>query len=608
MFFNFTASVPTGGIAGLNVIKSTRDTQETLLRTSTFVKREAEYFQENIAKVNSAEELVDDSRLLRVALEAYGLGDEFSKKAYIRQVLESDLSNPRSMANRIGDSRWQDFAKAFVKAEVSVPQPLNSGFGAKISVGAYSQELGKYVTDAQITAIDTKADKFREVMKNITTTDQLFMAKNKDALNFIKEAFGLTQDTASNEQIAGYLNAPNEYALNEDDSPVVPDAWKEARATLSFYNETYVLGTDAVTDKKSNSTKVIEEVVLGRYRQELSEKTGHFAYEQKKTEFIADMKAITSVDDFLANTSAVQFVKEAYNLINDTTDTATVKTYLTSPTDAGVPDAWKAVREKLGFYEVDPLENITTTMLNTITKRHEDFNVGYLDNIAKFNRFKKEADYFELSIGLVSSNQDIVADGRTLRFALSASGLGSESLNSQKALKVLEGDYEFKNTTTDAKWREFRNNFSFSVAENNLKTEEDNFSDKIIEDFIDNSFLEAVGEQDPNLRLALYFEKRMGELAKGKTVDEFGWFKVIGETPLATVFQTALNLPSSFGQLDIEKQAEIYALRTERVAGSSQLSAFKDKDYMDNFVQRYLLQASVNENNSGSNPVLSLLG
>ena len=100
----------------------------------------------------------------------------------------------------------------------------------------------------------------------------------------------------------------------------------------------------------------------------------------------------------------------------------------------------------------------------------------------------------------------------------------------------------------------------------------------------------------------------MGELAKGTNVDTVGWFKVIGETPLATVFQTALSLPSSFGQLDIEKQAEIYALRTERVAGSSQLSAFKEKDYMDNFIQRYLLQASLADNNTFSNPIVTLLG
>ena len=295
MFFNFTALVPATGLAGLNIIKSNRDTQEALLRTSSFVKREAEYFQENISTINSAEELVDNSRLLRVALEAYGLGDEFGKKAYIRQVLESDLTDPSSMANRVADPRWQDFAKAFIKSEVSVPEPLSSGFGAKISTQAYRLELGKYMNDDNITAIDAKAEKFRELMKNITSTDQLFTLANKDALKFIKEAFGLTEDTSSNEEIAGYLNASNEYALNEDDSPVVPDAWKEARSSLSFYNETYILGTDITSDKKSNSTKVIEDVVLQRYKQELSEKTGHFAYEQKKTAFVADMKAITSI-------------------------------------------------------------------------------------------------------------------------------------------------------------------------------------------------------------------------------------------------------------------------------------------------------------------------
>ena len=98
---------------------------------------------------------------------------------------------------------------------------------------------------------------------------------------------------------------------------------------------------------------------------------------------------------------------------------------------------------------------MTTSVLNSITTRHEDFNVGYLDDIAKFNRLKKEADYFELSIGLTSSNEDITSDGRTLRFALMATGLSSESLNSQKALKVLNGDYDFKETSTDENGKNF---------------------------------------------------------------------------------------------------------------------------------------------------------
>jgi hypothetical protein len=62
------------------------------------------------------------------------------------------------------------------------------------------------------------------------------------------------------------------------------------------------------------------------------------------------------------------------------------------------------------------------------------------------------------------------------------------------------------------------------------------------------------------MRLALYFDKRIQEIASTPTADTNGWFNVIGETPLATVFQTAFGLPSSFGNLNIDAQRDVYKI------------------------------------------------
>ncbi len=47
------------------------------------------------------------------ALDAYGLGDQINAKALITQVLEGGVSNPKSLANTLSDSRWKAFAAAF---------------------------------------------------------------------------------------------------------------------------------------------------------------------------------------------------------------------------------------------------------------------------------------------------------------------------------------------------------------------------------------------------------------------------------------------------------------------------------------------------------------
>ena len=94
----------------------------------------------------------------------------------------------------------------------------------------------------------------------------------------------------------------------------------------------------------------------------------------------------------------------------------------------------------------DNLEDgISFSTLSDITERHKEFNISFLDNISKFDRFKKESDNFELSIGLSASDADIAADGRALRFALTAFGLENESFDSFKAFNVLTGQENLVN-------------------------------------------------------------------------------------------------------------------------------------------------------------------
>ena len=77
------------------------------------VKSATAYYEANIGKVTSIQDLVDNYRLLSYALNAYGLGDQVNAKALITKVLEGGVSNPKSLANTLSDSRWKAFAAAF---------------------------------------------------------------------------------------------------------------------------------------------------------------------------------------------------------------------------------------------------------------------------------------------------------------------------------------------------------------------------------------------------------------------------------------------------------------------------------------------------------------
>ena len=105
--------VPTGGNLGWIFLNRTREAQQDAFDNSTQTKRETDYFRENIGKVQTAEQLVSDRRLLSVALGAFGLSDDINNKFFVQKVLEEGTLNEEAFANRLTDKRYFNLAKAF---------------------------------------------------------------------------------------------------------------------------------------------------------------------------------------------------------------------------------------------------------------------------------------------------------------------------------------------------------------------------------------------------------------------------------------------------------------------------------------------------------------
>ncbi|MAM61842.1 DUF1217 domain-containing protein [Maritimibacter sp. UBA3975] len=110
---SFQPVIPFGGTAGWAFLERTREAQQAAFDRSPAIQRDVEYFAENIGKVQTAEDLVGDYRLMKVALGAFGLDDDLPNKAYIRKVLEEGSLNPDSFANRMVDKRYLALTEAF---------------------------------------------------------------------------------------------------------------------------------------------------------------------------------------------------------------------------------------------------------------------------------------------------------------------------------------------------------------------------------------------------------------------------------------------------------------------------------------------------------------
>ena len=109
----FQPIVPQTGYVGWRFLERTAETQRVAFEKSPELLRDLEYFKENISKATTAEDLVNDRRLLKVALGAFGLEDDLDKRAYVLKALLEGTDVDDSFANRMVDKRYQAFSKAF---------------------------------------------------------------------------------------------------------------------------------------------------------------------------------------------------------------------------------------------------------------------------------------------------------------------------------------------------------------------------------------------------------------------------------------------------------------------------------------------------------------
>lgn len=110
---SFAPIIPIGGYVGFKFLERTASAQQAAHDAAPRVQRDADYFRENIGKVNTAEDLVSDYRLLRVALGAFGLSDDIGSKFFIQKVLGDGTLEPDALSNKLTDKRYGEMARAF---------------------------------------------------------------------------------------------------------------------------------------------------------------------------------------------------------------------------------------------------------------------------------------------------------------------------------------------------------------------------------------------------------------------------------------------------------------------------------------------------------------
>jgi hypothetical protein len=211
---------------------------------------------------------------------------------------------------------------------------------------------------------------------------------------------------------------------------------------------------------------------------------------------------------------------------------------------------------------------------------------------------QRDEDYFRQKIGSIRTADDLVADRRLLKVALEAFGLGND-IDSKAFIRKVLSDGTLKtdalaNKLADKSYARFSAAFGFGdfdVPRTQLST----FPDEILKRYESQRFEAAVGDQDNSLRLALYAQRELPALAAKRSSDDTKWYSILGSTPLRTVVQAALGLPSSVARLDVDHQVTMFKDKAQAVFGDPGVNQFADSAKMDVLIRRYLVKSQADQ-------------
>jgi Protein of unknown function (DUF1217) len=127
----FSPILPQSGYAGWAFLKRTMVTQKATFTATAPLRRDEDYFRAKIGAVNTADDLVKDKRLLRVALTAYGLEGDVNNTYFIKRVLADGTLTNGALANKLADKQYQKFSAAFGFGDFKTPRNKLSDFADK---------------------------------------------------------------------------------------------------------------------------------------------------------------------------------------------------------------------------------------------------------------------------------------------------------------------------------------------------------------------------------------------------------------------------------------------------------------------------------------------
>lgn len=455
----------------------TKDILTSLNRVSqeNYNAREAAYYKENIGKVSTVDEFLDDFRLYNYAMKAYGLEDMAYAKAFMRKVLESDLTDDNSFVNMLTDTRYRTFAQSFsFQGETAVAQSdaqMDAVIGlytANVNnAGSAQQEETRYYN----IVIDTVTN-VDQLLRNDRMRDYLFTTFGIDSSNYSYETLRntLTSDLDDPDSYANqtFVPAIAQYQANIADArtqlqnTALTNAEKAAlNASISSWTSSITRAEGYLALAAAYNFSTDGTLPAGTLAQTAEQKAAtNEAYVLQDTRvtsaaallnqahFEEAVATATTVTELLSDSRVMNYIKVAYELTGYTIVDATIKNILTSDPDD--PDSYiytigkgderyVALAKAFNFQDDGTLADgdvaQTADQTASINRRYM-IHYNDVDDAAD----TKLISEYKSAIGDVTSVKEFMSSTSVYNLALQAFGLDPSTESAWKIKNVLLSD------------------------------------------------------------------------------------------------------------------------------------------------------------------------
>ncbi|MFL0692149.1 MAG: DUF1217 domain-containing protein [Agrobacterium tumefaciens] len=437
-----------------------RDIKGSLNRTASdpLVARQTEYFKENIGKVSTLEEFLDDYQLYSYAMKAHGLEEMTYAKAFMKKVLESDLSDEKSFANQLTDERYRNFAASFQFSAEKTDLQTDS---------QQARLLEKYEASlvAQSDTLEAEAFYYETMIDNITSVSGL--VNNSRLMTFALDAYGIDGTYYTKDHLTQILTSdtsdPNSYV-----NQMVANGAANASKFLKLA-EAFDFNADGSLSGATAQTAAQKEATVSLYVDEEQIYVTDYYRQRERAYYESKIATLTSVDELTADTRLFYYVRTAFEL--GSMSASTFKQIVTSDTSdpnsyaaTNGGDAWVAVAGKFNFASDGTVESGMTAQGSTqLASTHSGFSTFYDD--ADEDRKEALTELFKTNISEAENVDDILAD-TTMRLVLQRTfGFEANEFSVRELRQALTSDFtdpnSFANKSKDTRLIEMSKLFNF---------------------------------------------------------------------------------------------------------------------------------------------------